>query len=299
MTFTLTESLRDSISGAMENQDCVFLVDAARGILVAAEELSEDIADTDNYYALPRWESSDGYSMMEDFTSQLHQPLAQERLLETLHGGRGVFRNFKTVLKDYPEVEKKWHVFKNSRIQSYISDWYNGLREIWGLEKLDFLGEAEANLVHDDFTFRQIDFSRDKESILEQTTILPEDDITESVQAALNFLWRKQFESFDTANQRGFICHSLSEDFAGCITSAKASDTSDVAILTNLFVPESFRGLGIGSELLDMCKADLKNNGIKWLIQPNIIMPETMEPLFLKAGFRKMASGYVADLQQN
>lgn len=299
MTFTLTESLRDSISGAMENQETVFMVDAVAGNLIDAAELSEELADTDNYYALPRWTSQDGFSVMEDFTSQLHQPLAKERLLETLHGGRGVFRNFKTVLKDYPEVEKKWHVFKNSRIQSYISEWYNGLREVWGLEKLDFLGEAEADLVHDDFTFRQIDFSRDKKSILEQTTILPEDDITESVQAAFDFLWRKQFESFDTANQTGFICHSLSEDFAGCITAAKVSELSDVAILTNLFVPESFRGLGIGSELLDMCMADLKNNGKKWLILPNIIMPETMEPLFTKAGFKKMASGYVADLQQN
>lgn len=299
MTFTLTESLRDSISGAMENQDTVFVVDAAKGILVDAAELSDEVADTDNYYTLPRWNSQDGFSVMEDFTSQLHQPLAQEKLQEVLHGGRGVFRNFKTVLKDYPEVEKKWHVFKNSRIQSYISQWYNDLREVWGLEKLDFLGEAEADLVHDDFTFRQIDFSRDKKSILEQTTVLPEDDITESVQAALDFLWRKQFESFDTANQTGFICHSLSEDFAGCITSAQVSDTSDVAILTNLFVPESFRGLGIGSELLDMCMADLKNNGKKWLILPNIIMPETMEPLFTKAGFKKMSSGYVADLQQN
>ena len=157
-------------------------------------------------------------------------------------------------------------------------------------------GDGEED---DDFTFEQMDLSRDKETILKLTTITPEDDITESVQNALYIIWKKHFESFDTANHTGFICHSLDDDFAGCICTAEVSENSDVMILTNLYVPEHFRGLGIGSELLQMTMRELKNNGKKWLLLANLILPETIEPMLLKSGFQKTSSGFAADLQLN
>lgn len=295
MTFNLTETLITAICGALENQEDTFLVYAEEPSLVSG---TENQPDEDKFYSLPEWNSADGFKLMEDFTDIVHQPLVKEELLDVLHSGRGVFRNYKIVIKKYPEVEKKWHVYKNKVMQNYVKTWYNGLCEIWGLEKLDIESESDLDLVHDDFTFKKMDLSRDKETILKLTTITTDDDITESVQNAVNILWKKHFESFDTANHTGFICHSLDEDFAGCISTAQVSENSDVMILTNLYVPEHFRGLGIGSELLQMTMSELKNSGKKWLMLPNIILPEAIEPLLLKSGFKKMMSGFAADLQQ-
>lgn len=57
MTFNLTDELIDSIISAMDNQDCVFVVDAASYQLVDG---SSALPDDNEYYALPEWKSADG-----------------------------------------------------------------------------------------------------------------------------------------------------------------------------------------------------------------------------------------------
>ena len=46
-------------------------------------------------------------------------------------------KRIENTLKNYPEVEKLWHLHKNRKMRLFINDWYNQLREIWGLEKLE------------------------------------------------------------------------------------------------------------------------------------------------------------------
>ena len=67
-------------------------------------------------------------------------------------------------------------------------------------------------------------------------------------------------------------------------------------ILTSLFVSNGFRGLGIGTELLSMCLSELKRSGKNWILLPNIILPESLEPLLIRTGFEKIASGFAAKL---
>ena len=68
-------------------------------------------------------------------------------------------------------------------------------------------------------------------------------------------------------------------------------------ILTSLFVPASFRGLGIGTELISMCLSQLKKLGKTWLILPQMFIPDFLEPLLLRTGFEKIESGYAVKLQ--
>ena len=125
MTFELTDELVDSIISALENQDQQFAVDASSGRLVEIKDIE---CDEDSFYMIPTWSSADGFNLMEQFVNSLHSPMARNDLLTVLRSGRGVFRGFKDVLKSYPEVEKKWHYFKNKQLINYVNQWYNSLR---------------------------------------------------------------------------------------------------------------------------------------------------------------------------
>ena len=298
MTFALTESLLNEIQTALENQEQQFLVDAAQNKLV--EKTDGLKGDDEFFYELPEWDSAAGFKLREDFVSNLNSPLAHEALQEVLHSGRGVFRNFRNVIKDYPEVEKRWHIYKNNKMMCYINNWYNNLREVWGLEKLDYVPESDDNLIHDDFSFTAYSQDNKKELLLHMTAAFRErnENLSQELSQAIYNIWLEQFELAESKGELGFICRSVSNDFAGCITVSQVSKNQEkVMALTSLLVPEAFRGLGIGTELINMCLSELKKLGKTWLILPNMTVPDFLEPLLLRTGFDKIDSGYAAKLQ--
>lgn len=298
MIFTLTESLSNNILSALENQEKSFIVDAEKNDII---EITDSVKVDDlRFYALPEWTSANGFKLREDFVSNLHSPVVHDELQMILHSGRGVFKNFRNVLKIYPEVEKKWHVYKNRIMKAYVNDWYNSLREIWGLEKLDYVPESDENLIHDDFSFSEYKSDYHKKEIFQNLGAAfgtVEGEIPVEITTALYEMWENQFESFDSSEQIGYVCRSLSDDFAGCITTAPITKKQEeVMILTSLFVPETFRGLGIGTELISMCLSKLKECGKKWILLPNNFIPENLESLLARTGFEKVGSGYAARL---
>ena len=298
MTFSLTESLLNEIQSALENQEEQFLVDAAQNKLVQKTDGLK--GDDEFFYDLPEWDSAAGFKLREDFVERLNAPIAHEALQEVLHSGRGVFRNFRNVIKDYPEVEKKWHIYKNEKMMCYINNWYNNLREVWGLEKLDYVPESDDSLIHDDFSFTAYSQENKKEVLLHMNAAFRErnENLSQELSQAIYNIWLEQFELAESKGNLGFVCRSFSNDFAGCITAAYVSKKQEeVMVLTSLFVPETFRGLGIGTELISMCLSEFKKLGKKWLILPKMFIPDFLEPLLLRTGFDKIDSGYAVNLQ--
>ncbi len=300
MNFELTDLLIDDIISAMENQDVEYAVDAKDCQLVISDS-DGHLPDDERYYILPEWGPADGFELRESFVNNLHSPLAREELQDALHSGRGVFKNFRNVLKNYPEIDKRWHIFKHRFMSARINEWYNSLREIWGLEKLDQLPEMDESLVHDDFSFKEYDSVNDKKIILLNITAdaCDDDTLPAEVNGALYRLWRTQFEGNNAKNQTGYICSSLSDEFAGCITASPVSENQEkIVMITSLFVPENFRGLGIGTELIEMCITRLQNYGNKWVLIPNTIAPDILQPLLIRTGFRKINSGYILSFEK-
>jgi GNAT superfamily N-acetyltransferase len=295
MTFELTDELQNAIQSALENQEQHFLVNARDGVLVNADSAADD---EENHYALPEWTSQSGFELREEFVDNLHAPLAHDELREVLHSGRGVFRNFKTVLKEYPEVEKRWHQYKNRKMRAYIGEWYNGLREIWGLERLDHPAEDTDDLLHNDFTFQEYDPVRDRDIILSTAAALdPDPSWPSEIKDAVSELWHHLFMYGDSLSQTGFVCHALNGDFAGCITAAPfLSHAGKTSLLTGFFVPETYRGLGIGSELFSMCLSDLQKRGGKYILAADTIIPDSLVALLERSGFQKTGSGFAAAL---
>lgn len=297
MVFQLTDGLADKIVNALENQEQHFYLDAEECVLVESSSVDRD---DDRFYLLPEWNSERGFELRQNFAESLHSNKVQRALFDILHSGRGVFRNFKNELKQYPEIEKLWYQYKNSKMRNFVGEWYNNLREIWGLEKLELTSEETDDLLKADFIFQKY-CSDDYKNIIIQFSDAEYDfncDWPQEIHESTIELWRRQFLSEASDKQIGFICRSLSNEFAGCITVAPILDRmKNVVFLTSFFVPQKFRGLGIGTELMNKCLSFLKVLKKEWILLANIIIPESIEPLLLRSGFQKLGSGYSARIQ--
>ena len=303
MTFSLTDSLQNEILFAMENQGSVGYVDAKESCVSFEESLSEtDLSDTDRFYPVPEWNSADGFDVMERFANNLHSPLAREQLKRVLSSGRGVFRNFKNVIKAFPEVERRFHLYKDARMKDRIKEWYDDIRESWGLEKLavsEDRSEETDDLVCNDFSFFEFNPGKDKDDILSGEKRVGQEfyDSYPKIGEAVDFMWQKLSDSCGWNLKEGFVCRSQSEDFAGCLlTSFCPPSAKNCMLVTDFFVEKNYRGLGIGAQLLERCMASLKKRGIQNILITNTIINAELESLLISKGFEKLGSGFAADL---
>ncbi len=299
MVFNLTEKLANEIVQALENQEQTFMVRAENSTLVPFDSAS---LDEHIFYSLPEWDSKNGFELRESFVRKLHSPIAKEELQRILYSGRGVFKNFKNELKNYPEVEKLWHRYKNKKMLELINNWYNSLREVWGLEKLEKELEETSGLVEEDFTFCQYTQNHKNEIIKNLYSAAffgqSEDDIPQAISETVFDIWRKQFDNGENNEQTGIICHSLLNEFAGCITSAPVSKrTEKVVVITSFFVPLKFRGLGIGTQLLTSYLSLLRTLNKKWILLAFTAIPDSLQALLLHFGFKKTDSGFLAEIK--
>jgi len=152
MGFELDNILINQILFHMENQEEVFVLDARKNQIVNSANIDND---DKNYIALPVWTPKDGYRLMEKFTVKLNNPVVREELTDALNKNKGVFRAFRDVLEQYPEIEKMWLKYKEQKIKTRIINWYNALREEWGLEPIGFEPEDTSSLVLEDFIFKE------------------------------------------------------------------------------------------------------------------------------------------------
>ena len=166
MRFELSQEIMDQIIFGMEDQGADFCFDSAELQLIAetdaqaiAEEQGTDSEKAESIYeerflALPDWQSVDGFNLMEGFVVSLRNPMQRESLRQILQSGRGVFRQFKDALKEHKEIERLWFRFKQREMRKRVLDWYNDLRELWGLEPLSRDEEFETtDLLLSDFLF--------------------------------------------------------------------------------------------------------------------------------------------------
>ena len=297
MVFELTDALGEAISKALENQDKKFLVDAKISALV--EEGQNVCPDGDRFYELPPWDSADGFSLMEDFVNGLHSPLAYTDLQAALHSGKGVFRGFKDVLKRYPLIERRWHYFKSRALLTYVNGWYNSLRESWGLEKLDSEPEETEDLLQDDFTFCEYNSNEDRQDALALLNQAAQDagaDISGDIAGAFASLWQSQFER-NEGEQKGFVCRTFDGKIAGCVVWSPCPKKSSASFLIEgLFVEQNCRGLGIASALFERAISSLKAAGAQWVIIANTFIPDLMQGMLNRSGFKKIGSTWIADL---
>lgn len=306
MQFELTKSLVDEIIFSMEDQNGDFAFDASSGTVIFLDSLMQseidELDEQDSLYSLPNWSSNDGFEIMEDFAETVRVPKVRTELEQVLSNGRGVFRSFKNVLSQYPQIEKQFHAFKQKKMRSVVVEWYNSLRESWGLEKLSQDFEDYNELTQEDFEFRPYNHQKDSVCVITEAKKIAEEIKTEIQGEAANAIahfWLRKFDSIDQPSYGGIMCRTLSDEFAGCFlfSDCKSFALNTVA-LTAVFVNQNYRGLGITRELFSRGVSYLKEQGIQSLIIVDSVLPDYLEPLLARCGFEKKGSAYVLGLHE-
>jgi len=246
MRFELDETLIGEILFCMEDQEGDFLLDTQEGQIVNIdnddydEEL--DFDDDERFISLPEWGSHEGYRLMEHFTAGLKNPVARQELSVALNKNRGVFRYFKDVLDQYPEIAKLWFSYKEREMKREVLAWYNALREEWGLEPIGGEPEDTSSLVLEDFVLRDgIEGDREKAEALHKLCVEEyEDKETSAIFESMNpFIFPGDFS---------IIAETANSEFSGFICAVK--DSQSHLQIRQLEVKHEYRGMGLAKALL-------------------------------------------------
>jgi ribosomal protein S18 acetylase RimI-like enzyme len=294
MQFELTEALIDEILFSMEDQNGIFCVDTGEGIVISEDDEQFDSQSPDGrIISLPEWDSSEGFRLMERFAAGFKNAVIRNRLTAALDRGHGVFRAFKDVLSGYPEAEQLWYAYKEKKMRRIIMDWYNGLREEWGLERIGTEPEETGDLVLEDFRFRDAS---------------PEDRNTAEAihRGCIEELHGSLRQRFQDKIPRSFIeewignwvfpgdmaimAETGSGEFAAYIT---ALIRGDALRITALEVRPEYRGLGIGEALLSRLLERVKSGNLSRIILELPAEADAFSRVLLRNSFNPYTTGYV------
>jgi GNAT superfamily N-acetyltransferase len=280
MQFELTDALADQILFAMEDQNGEFVLDARTGMVVDSNDV--DASDEETViYSLPDWGSADGYRLMEGFAASLRNPIVRSELTHALERGRGVFRAFKDVLSDRPEVERLWFAYKERQMRQEILSWYNALRETWGLARIGDEPEETEDLVLEDFRFRPA-VAEDAEAVRDlHSACFPE---AAGVPGP-----------FDPSSGTMLVAETFRGEIAGAVFSERRGSREKVA---GLDVKPEYRGLGIGEELLSRLIAAVLEGGAENLLIDLPATADSFSRVLYREGFEPYETRFRLDLQR-
>ncbi len=251
--FDLSKDIIDQIIFAMEDQEEDFVIDREKGEIISKKALGDvDASSEDRYIDIPEWKPIDGYRLMERFASTLRNPLYRERLLEALSSGRKVFRNFKNILKENPSIEKRWFIFKAQEIKRVVYDWYNQQREILGLERVEPEEEETTDLVLSDFVFSLWEGKPEGMENGVDSLISMYLDALKEIHPGIDAIGREEAKAlFRDENSIIVVAVSPAEEIVGFVMGRlKEEDLEMKVIIESIYVDKSYRGIGIGKELL-------------------------------------------------
>jgi len=90
---------------------------------VAEAVLSDNIG---RFQEIPKIPSHESYRIMERFISSIADERIRNRLLGAIRG-KGSFRRFKDTVREWPEIEKRWHSFKDKAMRKEVLDWLESI----------------------------------------------------------------------------------------------------------------------------------------------------------------------------
>lgn len=319
MEFQLTKELIDQIMFGMENQEDDFVLDSTTAQVVRMRESEEDSGD-ERYVPLPEWRSVDGYNLMERFVASLHNPIYRESLRRILASGKGVFRQFKDALKDKKEIERLWFNFKEREMRSLVVEWYNTLRDSWGLERIgEPDGDETEALLLSDFTIQTL--SPDTEVMLafdSEHTDRPTRGAASAIilhfarvafqecfpgysAALVDFLFlRRNRLQPDPASVQASIAGMFTPtgELAGFIWGAdeELADRTLVNTVGGLYVLPAYRGLGLAETLFNRYCEEAYGRQVSVMIMELPGNSSVLRQMLDRAGVKAISESFQLDM---
>ena len=271
MSLPLTAALLDQILFAMEDQDNFSVLNLASRQVEVCED--ENACGDGTVLPLPTWSSSDGFRMMREFSEGLRNPAVQAELRAVLDSGQGVFRRFKTVLKPRDLLYRQWLRFKRRFMEEKVRQWLDQWPEVVFEDPADpAFGAEPTGLLAADFLFRPgrgDEVPRledwDAEACLEASRLLFGDGAPAGY--AEYFRRGRRFAPGD----RFWVVENPQAEWAGVVWSrpwAPPGGTGEVWDVLLWFVDPEYRGLGLGTALLERLRTDLGPGHSLMLVTP-------------------------------
>lgn len=305
--FELKDSTVDGIIFAMEDQDGTWLVDLETGELYDVDEdgyedeeddeggsgsVGDDREDLDfedetRFVAPPEWSSREGFKLMEDFLGMVRQPSARQELGAALARGKGVFKAFKEVLAAHPEIEKAFRDHKTRAMRAAIRAWYNGLREIRGLERLGPEPEDTTDLVESDLGIRL----GDRVAAGDRVLALVADAEAEALELLPEALAAREAELLTAALAAGDAVFAWADDgeggaVAGAAALRERAAGRSFARVVFIYVEPTFRRAGLGRALLAALAKNFRAEGTDLLVFDSAFAPADFGRALESTGFR-------------
>lgn len=286
--FDLTPEIIDLIVYGMENQERALCFDTETCTLCPLEGREEG---EDRYVDLPPWGPVQGYRLMESFVASLRNRVVKERLRRILASREKVFRRFKDALKEFPLVEKRWFAFKDRWMRREVVQWYNALRQSWGLSSLPLEMEDDLEiegLLEGEFSF----FDLKGESLSHSVTPLVDGAWTERFPGGRGMIGVRMKEALSAleGEDRYLVCLTPSDEIAGLCWYKVAGDSLHHLLLLHVF-PE-FQGLGLEKALWRRWWEGVERRGGTALVE----LPgkaRELEDEVKMAGFQLMSTTYL------
>jgi hypothetical protein len=86
------------------------------------DEMLTNEPDLEEYIEIPHEPSSEVYDDIAAFIEFLADNTIKEKLSSAIQG-KGAFRRFKDVLREYPIDQEKWFAFSAERLEKRMRDW--------------------------------------------------------------------------------------------------------------------------------------------------------------------------------
>lgn len=259
--FELREPLVRQILFAMENQHVRYLIDTEKGTLVREELVppeerpDDDIDPTGRYQDLPEWKSADGFFLMEQFLTEIHEPVMRDRLQTILLSGSKVFRRFKDTIRESSELQRRYYRHKYMAMREIVVEWYNTLRELAGLDARELGADAELDeLLMSDFTIEymhRVPGARIEE-LDRQGFFEMHQDTPVAVRGHLYNQRRIRLPAPHDASSTVFGAMNPESDLIGFLwmVRERTADSLSICTIHQVYVLPEYRGLGVATELI-------------------------------------------------
>ena len=319
MTFPLTEELINQIIFAMEDQKHRFVVDCETGAMLREDELPAGVAPARSqepkageepgvldgvpgqrppYLPIPTWGPAEGFHLMERFVLKLRNPIFAEMLREALSSGQGVFRRFKDMLRKNREIERLWFAFKDKEMKQVVQLWYEGERELAGLERLAAEEEPPLELVASDFSIihgepRHVEPAlKLDQKVLGELQAGAEPRLLAGTPAGPYS--RSELPPLLDRRSLFLAAELTGGEFAGFVWAVEDGPSS--LRLAQLAVRKHFRGIGLGTQLLRRLLLEARERGYARVLAPLQGDCLALSHLFEGLGFSAVAVELAHDL---